>query len=321
MSKPVVLEIRGLCIRDTRGRSILDDVEMTLRAGEVTALVGETGSGKTTVLNSVLGLLPPGLEVSAGEVWFESGDRVNFLSLSESEMRQFLGLQIGYVPQDVRSGLNPLMTARAAVVEAAGRAGREASERANAALRRAGLADDFVRIDADRRPGKLSGGQCQRVLFAQAIVNQPRLLLLDEPTASLDPPTRREVRATVRSLARDDCAICLVTHDLASLAGLADTIGVLYLGRVVESGPAEQVLRAPQHPYTRALLACVPRIDERARLRPITGDPSSPLDEVSGCRFHPRCEFRVDRCLLEEPKLREVGIAGKVACHVVGLDQ
>ena len=245
MTSPVVLDVRGLCVRGPRGQSILDDVEMTLHAGEVTALVGETGSGKTTVLNSVLGLLPPGLDVSAGEVWLDEAGRVDLLSLSEREMRGLLGVQIGYVPQDVRSGLNPLLTARAAVLEAARRSAKPARGRADAAMRKAGLADDFVRHDADRRPGKLSGGQCQRVLFAQAIVNHPRILLLDEPTASLDPPTRREVQATIRRLAADDCAVCLVTHDLSSLVGLADRIAVMYLGKVVESGPAEEVLRSP----------------------------------------------------------------------------
>jgi len=321
MSKPVALELRGLCVRGPMGQSILDDVEMTLRAGDVTALVGETGSGKTTVLNSVLGLLPPGLDVSAGEVWLDEGGRVDLLSLSEREMRRFLGMQIGYVPQDVRSGLNPLMTARATVLESTRSKGRPAKERADAAMRKAGLADDFVRDDADRRPGKLSGGQCQRVLFAQAIVNHPRILLLDEPTASLDPPTRREVQATIRRLAADDCAICLVTHDLSSLVGLADTVGVMYLGKIVESGPADEVLRHPRHPYTRGLLACVPRLDERRRLVPIPGEPPSTADEVSGCRYHPRCAFCEARCRSEEPKLREIGLDRKAACHVVGFEQ
>jgi oligopeptide/dipeptide ABC transporter ATP-binding protein len=317
---PIVLDIRGLCVRGPLGQSILDQVEITLRAGEVTALVGETGSGKTTVLNSVLGLLPPDLEVSAGEVRIEDGGRVDLLSLSEREMRHYLGLQIGYVPQDVRSGLNPLMTARASVLESARRAPGTTRERAIAAMRKAGLADEFVRHDADRRPGKLSGGQCQRVLIAQAIVNQPRLLLLDEPTASLDPPTRREVRATIRRLAGDDCAICLVTHDLSSLAGLADAIGVMYLGRVVEIGPADQVLRHPRHPYTRGLLACIPRLDERAPLVPIPGEPPAGAGEVSSCQYHPRCEFCEARCRSEEPRLREIGFDRKAACHVVSFE-
>jgi oligopeptide/dipeptide ABC transporter ATP-binding protein len=321
MTQPVVLDVRGLCVRGPRGQSILDDVEITLHAGLVTALVGETGSGKTTVLNSVLGLLPPGLAVSAGEVWLDEPGRVDLLALSEREMRGLLGVAIGYVPQDVRSGLNPLMTARAAVLESARRSAKPARERADAAMRKAGLTDDFMRDDADRRPGKLSGGQCQRVLFAQAIVNHPRILLLDEPTASLDPPTRREVQATIRRLAADDCAICLVTHDLSSLVGLADRIGVMYLGKVVESGPAEAVLTRPRHPYTRSLLACVPRLDERRRLVPIRGEPPTGADVVSGCRYHPRCDLCEPRCQSEEPKLREIGFARKAACHVVDCDE
>jgi oligopeptide/dipeptide ABC transporter ATP-binding protein len=188
-------------------------------------------------------------------------------------------------------------------------------------MRKAGLADEFVRDDADRRPGKLSGGQCQRVLIAQAIVNHPRILLLDEPTASLDPPTRREVQATIRRLAADDCAICLVTHDLSSLVGLADTVGVMYLGKVVESGSAEDVLRYPRHPYTRGLLACVPRLDERRRLVPIAGDAPASADEVSGCRYHPRCELCEPRCRSDEPRLRDIGFDRKAACHVVDIDQ
>jgi oligopeptide/dipeptide ABC transporter ATP-binding protein len=317
MSRPTVLDARGLCVKGPLGRTILDKVEITLRAGQVTALVGETGSGKTTVLNSVLGLLPPGLEIGAGEAWIEGESQVDLLTLSERAIRSYLGIQIGYVPQDVRSGLNTLMTARASVVEAASRAPGPARERANSALRQAGLPEDFIDNHADRRPGKLSGGQCQRVLIAQAIVNQPRLLLLDEPTAALDPPTRREVQATIRRLVDDHCAVCLVTHNVAALAGLADMIGVMYMGQVVETGPAEEVLRHPQHPYTRGLLGCVPRLDVRARLIPIPGDPPPSADLVTGCRYHPRCELREPRCLVEEPRLREVRLARKAACHVV----
>jgi oligopeptide/dipeptide ABC transporter ATP-binding protein len=321
MTKPVVLDVRGLCVRGPRGQSILDDVEMTLCAGEVTALVGETGSGKTTVLNSVLGLLPPGLVVSAGEVRLDEAGRVDLLSLSEREMRGLLGMQIGYVPQDVRSGLNPLMTARLSVREAAQRGMEPRKDRADAAMVRAGLTEDFVRRDADRRPGKLSGGQCQRVLIAQAIVNRPRVLLLDEPTASLDPPTRREVQATVRRLADDRCAVCLVTHDVAALPGLADMIGVMYLGRIVEMGPADEVLRHPRHPYTIGLLGCVPRLEERTRLLPIPGEPPPSAAEVPGCKFHPRCEWCEPRCRSDEPRLRKIGLAREVACHVVDPDK
>ncbi len=320
MSKTVVLEVRGLCVRGARGPGILDDVNVTLRAGEIMAVVGETGSGKTTLLNSVLGLLPAGLAASAGEVRIEDERSIDLLTLSERRLRRYLGLQIGYVPQDVRSGLNPLMTARASVREAAQRGNGPAKVRADAAMVRAGLTEDFIRREADRRPGKLSGGQCQRVLIAQAIVNQPRVLLLDEPTASLDPPTRREVQATVRRLADDHCAVCLVTHDVTALPGLADTIGVMYLGRIVEMGPAEEVLRHPRHPYTIGLLGCVPRLEERTRLLPIPGEPPPSAAEVLGCKFHPRCEWCEPRCRSDEPRLRTISLAREVACHVVDPD-
>jgi oligopeptide transport system ATP-binding protein len=319
MSRPVVLAVRGLGVRGPGGQVILEGIDLALRGGEVTALVGETGSGKTTVLNSVLGLLPPGLRVCAGEVRIGE-EETDLLGLGERERRRYLGLQIGYVPQDVRSGLNPLMTARAVVLEAARRGRAPVRQRADAALRRAGLPEEFVCRDADRRPGKLSGGQCQRVLIAQAIVNEPRVLLLDEPTASLDPPARRAVQATIRGLAGERCAVCLVTHDLAAVAGLADTVGVMYRGRVVETGPAEEVLRRPQHPYTCGLLASVPRLDRRASPPPIPGEPAGEVG-VSGCPFQPRCERREERCRSEEPRLRDIGPGRKVACHVLGADQ
>jgi oligopeptide/dipeptide ABC transporter ATP-binding protein len=184
-------------------------------------------------------------------------------------------------------------------------------------MQRAGLAEEFVAREADRRPGRLSGGQCQRVLIAQAIVNDPRVLLLDEPTASLDPLTRREVRSTMRSLASDSRAVCLVTHDIAALPGLADTVGVMYLGRVVESGPADAVLARPLHPYTRGLVGCVPRADRRAALVPIPGEPPPDPAAVPGCKFHPRCGLCEARCRTEEPPLRDVEPNRRAACHVV----
>lgn len=319
MSGPVVLEVSGLGVRGPRGRSILHDVGLTLRAGEVTAIVGETGSGKSTLLSSVLGLLPHGLHADAGAIRLGEGGDVDLLALTPRERRRHLGVAIGYVPQDARSGLDPLMTARASVLEAARRGEGPARERVADALRRAGLPDDFLVRDADRRPGRLSGGQCQRVLIAQAIVNRPRVLLLDEPTASLDPPTRAEIRAMIRRLADASCAVCLVTHDVAALPGLADRIGVMYLGRIVEAGAAADVLRSPRHPYTIGLLACVPRLDRRERLVPIPGEPAAAAD-VPGCKFHPRCGLAVGRCRAEEPPLRSIDPAREVACHVVAPD-
>ncbi|HEY2910124.1 MAG TPA: ABC transporter ATP-binding protein [Gemmataceae bacterium] len=316
MSRPLLLRVSGLRVTAPGGRPILEGIDLALRPGEVTAVVGETGSGKTTLLNSILGLLPPGLVATSGKVGIgEKGD--DLLPMSDAERRRYLGIQIGYVPQDVRSGLNPLMTARATVLEAARRGAGPARERADAALRRAGLTEEFIKRDADRRPGRLSGGQCQRVLIAQAIVNDPRVLLLDEPTASLDPLARREVRSTLRGLANEQCAVCLVTHDIAALPGLADAIGVMYLGRIVESGPTDDVLGRPLHPYTRGLVGCIPRIDRRQALVPIPGEPPPSPAAVTGCKFHPRCGLCEVRCRTDEPQLREIEPNHRAACHVI----
>jgi oligopeptide/dipeptide ABC transporter ATP-binding protein len=320
MIRPTELEVRGLGVRGPRGQTILEDVNLTLRAGDVTALVGETGSGKTSLLNSVLGLLPEGLSLAGGEVRIAAEDDIDLLALGERERRRYLGIRIGYVPQDVRSGLNPLMTARAIVSEAARRGGGLVKERADEAMARAGLPDTFVHRDADRRPGRLSGGQCQRVLIAQAIVNRPGVLLLDEPTASLDPLARRDVRTTIRRLADDRCAVCLVTHDVAALVGLADVVGVMYLGRIVEMGPADEILRHPRHPYTIGLIGCVPRLDRRISLRPIPGESPSSPSELAGCTFHPRCEWVEARCRTTEPRLRWISPTREAACHVVDVD-
>jgi oligopeptide/dipeptide ABC transporter ATP-binding protein len=320
MTRPVVLQVAGLSVVGPARRVILDGVDLALRAGEVTAIVGETGSGKTTLLNAVLGLLPPGRAATAGRLELGGDGGTDLLALTARERRRYQGREFGYVPQDVRSGLNPLMTAGACVREAARQGPGPARERADAAMRRAGLSEEFVRRAADRRPGRLSGGECQRVLIAQAIVNDPRVLLLDEPTAALDPLARRAVRATVRGLAAAGRAVCLVTHDVAALPGLADRVGVMYLGRLVEFGPADEVLTRPLHPYTRGLLGCVPRLDVRAELVPIPGDPPPEPAAVSGCKFHPRCGRCEDRCRTTDPAPREVSSGRRVACHVVAAE-
>jgi oligopeptide/dipeptide ABC transporter ATP-binding protein len=317
VTRPVALQVVGLSVVGPGGRPVLDGVDLALRAGEVTAIVGETGSGKTTLLSAMLGLLPPGLAVTAGRMELGGPGGTDLLALSAAGRRRHLGRDFGYVPQDVRAGLNPLMTARACVREAARRGAGPAADRADAAMRRAGLSEEFVGRAADRRPARLSGGECQRVLIAQAIVNDPRVLLLDEPTAALDPPARRAVQATARRLAGESRAVCLVTHDLSALPGLADTIGVMYLGRIVELGPAEAVLAEPLHPYTRGLLGCVPRLDARAEPVPIPGDPPADPGAVTGCKFHPRCALCETRCRSVEPPARDVRPGRRVACHVV----
>lgn len=315
MSSLPVLAIENLSVLGPGRRDILCSVSLDLPGASVTAVVGETGSAKSTLINSILGLLPVGLHPVEGTITIADGESVDLLSLDANQRRKYLGVQIGYVPQDVRSGLNPLMSVRATVREAARRIAADSGPRVDEALRRAGLSEEFLRRDSHRRPTKLSGGQCQRVLIAQAIVNHPRVLLLDEPTASLDPLARNAVLETVRRLTDDGCAVCLVTHDIAAAASVADYVAVMYLGSIVESGSAADVLGRPQHPYTRALVACVPRLDRRDQLVPIPGSPTD--NEVTGCKFHPRCPLRQLDCDSQVPLLRVVDPDRKVACHVI----
>lgn len=306
-----------------RGYEVISQVNLSLRAGKVLGLVGETGCGKTTLINSILGLLPASLSVASGRILIDPEEQpVDLLQLNNRQRAAYLGLRIGYVPQDVRSGLNPLMSARQTVREGAKRKRdrkhqRSAiTQRTDDALRRAGLSDDFLRSDADRRPGRLSGGQCQRVLIAQAIVNEPSVLLLDEPTASLDPTSRHQVLETIRRLADDGAAVCLVTHDLAAIASMVDSVAVMYLGRLVEIGSADQVLRHSRHPYTRGLLGCVPRLDEKRTLQPINGEAPVSGNGLTGCRFYPRCPLRQIQCEVDEPQLSKAQLEHQVACHV-----
>lgn len=314
----VDLTVQRLTSREaTAGCEVLAGINLSFRKGEILALFGETGCGKSTLINSVLGLLPEPLYVTSGRLMVTDGGNVDLLQLDERERRGYLGLKIGYVPQDVRAGLNPLMTARQTVDEGARRKGGDYRERTNVAFLNAGLPDEFVRHHANRRPGRLSGGQCQRVLIAQAIVSHPSILLLDEPTASLDPTTRTQVLKTLRSLADDGCAVCLVSHDLVAVAGIADVVAVMYLGRIVEVGTVAEVLNDPRHPYTRALLACIPRLDRKHTLQPIPGVVPATAREVVGCKFHPRCPLRETQCGRNEPPLHELQTGHQVACHVI----
>lgn len=312
-----VLTVSGLTVRGPKRSEILTGVNLTLCPGEILGVVGETGSGKTTLINSILGLLPMGLRITEGTVTFNDGLLVDLLKLGGAKRRQYLGLEIGYVPQDVRSGLNPLLSAWASVVEGARRKTGAFKERAEAALRKAGLPEEFLKCDAFRRPRQLSGGQCQRVLIAQAMVNHPRVLLLDEPTASLDLLTRADVLETIRNLAVDRCAVCLVTHDLAAVSAVADAVAVMYAGRIVETGPADQILKSPQHPYTKALFDCLPRIDQRRPMIAIPGESPVAVAQITGCKFHPRCPKFEERCSIQEPVLREIDTNQLAACHVI----
>jgi oligopeptide/dipeptide ABC transporter ATP-binding protein len=296
----------------------VDGVSLDVRRGEVVALVGESGCGKTTLLRALLGLEP----ITTGQVSFESR-LVNYRTRALRDLRR----KVQMVFQDPTGALNPRHTVYETVAEGIRIHGLGGDERqlVAAALGRAGLrpAERFVA----RYPHEISGGQRQRVLIAGAIALAPKLLLADEPVASLDASIRGEILALLRSFVDElGLSIIAVTHDLGLAWNIADRIAVMYLGKVIELGSAEQVLEAPQHPYTKALLSVVPEKERMVR-QILTGEIPDPTAIPSGCRFHPRCPLVlsgvaaelgvVDRCVGVEVELGDHGEGHQAACHAL----
>jgi oligopeptide/dipeptide ABC transporter ATP-binding protein len=308
---------RGLTDRATRQPRLwvraVDGVSFTLARGEMLALVGESGCGKTTTAQSILGMVAP----ASGTVRLNGTD---IAGLPERQMRP-LRRQLQMIYQDPYESLDPRFRVEAAVgepmlVHKIGGSQAERRELIVAALERAGLspAEAFLA----RYPHELSGGQRQRVAIAASLVLGPDLLLADEPVSMLDVSVRAGVLTLLDKLRRDGrMGILMITHDLSTAAHFADRIAVMYLGRIVEHGPARQVVGHPQHPYTKALLSVVPARDPRVRSAPqlLTGETPNPVDVPTGCRFHPRCPIAVERCSALDPALGVARNAShEVAC-------
>jgi oligopeptide/dipeptide ABC transporter ATP-binding protein len=281
----------------------VDGVSFRLARGEMLALVGESGCGKTSTAQTILRMVDP----TSGTIRLNGTD---ITTLSQQQMRP-LRRQLQMIYQDPYESLDPRFRVAAAIEEPMlvhGIGGSKAGRRQLiiAALDRAGLspAEQYL----ERYPHELSGGQRQRVTIAAALVLNPDLLLADEPVSMLDVSVRAGVLSLLDGLRRDgDMGILMITHDLSTAAHFADRIAVMYLGRIVEQGPARELVRNPQHPYTKALLSVVPKPDPRQRSTPqiLQGETPNPIDVPSGCRFHPRCPIAIDRCSAEDPPLRQ----------------
>ena len=287
-------------------------------AGELVAVVGESGSGKSVTMLAVLGLLGPNAKVT-GSVRFDGQE---LLGAPAGVLRRIRGLRIGTIFQDPLTSLNPAHNIGDQLAEAVlahdPRARKRAKQRAGDLLELVSIPDVNRRLRA--YPHELSGGMRQRVMIAMALANDPELLIADEPTTALDVTIQAQILDVLSDVQRDrDLAVVLVTHDLGVVAGLAQRVNVMYAGRVVESGESVGVFHRQNHPYTRGLLACLPRLDRRHDLEPIGGSPPS-LDQLpSGCAFHPRCALAVERCRHELPELREFPSTA-AACHLAPLE-
>jgi peptide/nickel transport system ATP-binding protein len=312
-----VLAVAGLSTYFYTGGGIVrsvDDVSFTLSRGEILGLVGESGSGKSVTGRSIMGLIRPPGKIVAGSIRLAGQELVG---LGGDALRRLRGNRIATVFQDPMMTLNPVLRVDTQMIEAirahADVSKSDARARALAALAQVGIPAPAQRLRC--YPHELSGGMRQRVAIAIALLNKPDVIIADEPTTALDVTIQGQILAEVQHLTRaTGTALIWVSHDLGVVAGLADRIAVMYMGRIVELGPTHAVLSAPQHPYTRGLLDSMPAHNARGRpLRQIPGTTPAPLALDAGCAFRPRCARATPACAVM-PALTTAG-GHAVRCH------
>lgn len=318
MSKPVMLEVQHLTKRFPQGRrgSLLavDDVSLSIHAGETFGLVGESGCGKSTLGSMIAHLLPP----TAGKIYFTGGKTTTEITALRGAALRSLRRQMQIIFQDPYSSLNPKKTIGWLLEEPLrihhiGKTAAERREKVLSALENVGLDGSY----ADRLPAMLSGGQRQRVAIAIAFLLEPSFVICDEAVSALDVSIQAQVLNLLQSLQRERGTTYLfISHNLDVVSYMADRIGVMYLGRLVELGDAAAISEHPLHPYTRALFASSMRVDgPRGEVPMLTGELPSPAKLPTGCAFHTRCPYCTDRCVKEAPALRTRSDGRAVACH------
>ena len=301
---------RGLSRRSDKVVHAVDDVSFAIEPARTLALVGESGCGKSTVARALLQLV----KTTSGSIRFQDKDLV---ALKNRERRAMLR-DAQVVFQDPFSSLNPRMSVHDLVAEPlrtrSRMSGRELEDRVVSLLEMVGLGTQHLW----RRPHEFSGGQCQRIAIARALALEPKLVVLDEPTSALDVSVQAHILVLLDELQRmKKLAYLFIAHDLAVVHSISHEVAVMYLGHIVEQGPADEVFDGPRHPYTVALLGSAPSPDPTSRgtMRVLEGDVPSAVNPPEGCRFHPRCPFRMDVCTRERPLPHPFG-GRRVACHL-----
>jgi len=318
----VVVSVEDLVVEFPAGRKqtvhAVSGVSLELRRGETLGLVGESGCGKSTTGRAMMRLVEP----TSGRVEL---DGVDLTQLSPNELRR-VRRKMQMIFQDPVSSLNPSRRVREVVRE-----GIEIwhDDHPDEAANDAKVAEVMAAVGLDpavgeRRPHEFSGGQCQRICIARALVVDPEVLILDEPVSALDVSVQAQILNLLERLrAQFDLTMLFISHDLAVVKNVSDRVVVMYLGRVCEEAPTDELFAAPKHPYSQALLASIPGIDPTERWglgdpdELVSGELPSPIDPPSGCRFRTRCPHATDRCATEVPELREVAVGHRVACHHV----
>jgi peptide/nickel transport system ATP-binding protein len=320
-----LIAVRGLRVSfgsDAGIARVLDGVDLSIRAGEIRGLVGESGCGKTTLARAILGILPRGAaRIDAGTIRFQGAD---LLAMPEAQLAdQVRGRSITYIPQDPSTAFNPVFTIGTQIFDLmrfksplAGERGRARQEADRARI------EKFLRLvqlpnpDAVLRkyPHEVSGGQRQRLMIAMALLTEPRLVIADEPTTALDVTVQAQILKLLKGLARDQgVAVLFTTHDLGAAYEICDRITVMYAGQEVEEAPVDGFFDRPSHPYTRKLLDSLPSAG--TAILGIPGEIPRLIDPPSGCRFHPRCERTTEACRGERPHAALVDATHIVRCH------
>jgi len=295
----------------------LNNVSLTLEEGEVLCVVGESGSGKSTLALAIMGLLPHNSEISDGRIMYRD---IDLLRAGSEQMRDLRGREISLVFQDAQSALNPIEAIGPQLEEAilahSDTSLRNANKMAQDMLYEMGMANP-KRV-MGQYPFALSGGMCQRVMMAMALIMRPKLLIADEPTSGLDVTLQAEILHRIRELVKEqNASVLLITHDMGVVAAMANQVGVIYAGNVVESAEVIPLFRRPQHPYTWSLLQALPRLDDPGRrIEPLPGTPPDMIKLPPECPFLPRCFKAQNQCRTDpKPKLVEIEGQHYVACY------
>ena len=317
MSRPL-LEVDGLVMHynTTKGDvSAVEDVTFTLHEGEALGLVGESGCGKTSIAMSLLRLQADNAEFKEGEIRL---DGTNLLALSDEQMRQRRWNDISMVFQGAMNAWNPVYKVGDQIREAMDLHFRprlseaEAQDRIDRLFGMVGLNPAM----ADRYPHEFSGGMRQRAIIAMALSCDPKVIIADEPTTALDVIVQDQILLELKKIQRElGMSIIYISHDIAVIAEVTDTIGVMYAGKLVEYGSTTEVFHRPRHPYSFLLLSSTPSVTgPRRKLAPLEGEPPDLLNPPTGCRFHPRCPWATDQCVTQDPPTQEIGGGHQVAC-------
>ena len=323
MKDDVILQVKDLktYFFDRTGKvPAVDGVDFTIRKGETLGIVGESGCGKSVTSMSILKLLPPEGKVVDGEIIFKGENIVNY---SAEQMEKIRGKEIAMIFQEPMTSLNPVYTVGTQISEMITAhekvSKKEVRERAIEMLRLVGIPSPEKRVD--EYPHELSGGMRQRVMIAMALACEPDILIADEPTTALDVTIQAQIIELMQEMQeKNGNAIIMITHDLGVVADMADKIMVMYAGRPVEFGTAEEIFYESRHPYTWGLIRSIPEqaIDEKKPLTPIHGNPPSLMNLPEGCVFSPRCPYATDKCRKQRPE-RVVTESGHYsACHYSG---